>query len=190
MEILITGLIIFIAVHSVAIINDPWRRRVIERIGEPPWKALYSLIAIAGFVLIVRGYALAREHPLVLYEPPESLRHVVLVLMVPVFPMLFAAYLPGRIQDTLKHPMLAATKLWAFAHLLANGTYADVLLFGTFLVWAVADRISLKHRAEPFVPRLPRTRANDAIAVLLGLGVYVVFALWMHERLIGVSPFG
>jgi uncharacterized membrane protein len=190
MDILIAGLIIFVAVHSVAIFNDPWRRRMIERIGELPWKALYSLIAITGFVLIVWGYGLARQTPVMLYDPPMWLRHVTLVLMVPVFPLLLAAYLPGRIQTALKHPMLDATKLWAFAHLLSNGSYAAVLLFGSFLVWAVADRISLKHRSEPSVPQLPRSRANDAIAVVLGLAIYVVFALWLHERLIGVSPFG
>ncbi len=190
MNILIAGLIIFIAVHSVAIFNDPWRRRMIGRMGELPWKALYSLIAIAGFVLIVRGYGLAREAPVMLYEPPVWMHHVTIVLMVPVFPLLLAAYLPGRIQATLKHPMLDATKLWAFAHLLSNGSYADVLLFGSLLVWAVADRISLKHRSEPSVPRLPHTRANDVIAVLLGLAIYVVFALWLHQWLIGVSPFG
>jgi uncharacterized membrane protein len=190
MKILIIGLIIFIAVHSVAIFNDPWRRRMIARIGELPWKALYSVVAIIGFVLIVWGFGLARQSPVMLYEPPVWLRHVTLVLMVPVFPLLLAAYLPGRIQTTLKHPMLDATKLWAFAHLLANGSYADVALFGSFLVWAVADRISLKHRSEPSVPRLPRTRFNDVIAVLLGLALYVVFALWLHEWLFGVSPFG
>jgi uncharacterized membrane protein len=86
--------------------------------------------------------------------------------------------------------MLAATKLWAFAHLLVNGTLADVLLFGAFLVWAVADRISLKRRAEPWVPRLPRSSANDIIAVAGGLGLYVAFALWLHTLLIGVSPLG
>jgi uncharacterized membrane protein len=190
MTLLITGLIIFFAVHSVAIVADGWRQRMIGKIGEWPWKGLYSVVAAVGLVLIIWGYALARHTPVVLYVPPEWLRHVALILLVPVFPLLLSTYLPGRIQAAARHPMLAATKLWAFAHLLVNGTLADVLLFGTFLVWAVADRISLKRRAEPWVPRLPRSSANDVIAVVGGLGMYIAFTLWLHTLLIGVSPLG
>jgi uncharacterized membrane protein len=190
MDILIAGLVVFFAVHSIAIVADDWRRRMIVRLGEWPWKGLYSVIAVAGLLLIIWGYALARQEPVVLYTPPAWLRHVAAVLLVPVFPLLFATYLPGRIQSATKHPMLAATKLWALAHLLANGTLADVLLFGAFLAWAVADRISLKRRAGSWVPMLPRTAANDLIAVVGGLGVYVVFTLWLHAWLFGVSPLG
>jgi uncharacterized membrane protein len=187
---LIAGLIVFFAVHSVAIVADGWRQRMIVKFGKWPWKGLYSVIAAVGLVLIIHGYALARAAPVVLYVPPEWLRYVALILLVPVFPLLLAAYLPGRIQAATRHPMLAATKLWAFAHLLVNGTLADVLLFGAFLVWAGVDRISLKHRAEPWVPRLPHSAANDAIAVVGGLGIYVAFILWLHTLLIGVSPLG
>ncbi|MGD2055504.1 MAG: NnrU family protein [Gammaproteobacteria bacterium] len=187
---LITGLIIFLAIHSVAIVNDAWRRRMIERLGEWPWKALYSVIALAGFLLIIQGYGQARLDPVMLYTPPAWLRHAAMLLLIPVFPLLLAAYLPGRIRDATRHPMLAATKLWAFAHLLANGTLADIVLFGSFLAWAVADRISLKRRAEPSVPLLPHSVANDAIAVVAGLGLYVVFVLWLHIWLIGVAPLG
>jgi uncharacterized membrane protein len=190
MDILIAGLVVFFAVHSIAIVADGWRQRMIERMGEWSWKGLYSVIAAVGLVLIIWGYGLARQEPVVLYASPAWMRYVTAVLLIPVFPLLLATYLPGRIQSATKHPMLAATKLWAFAHLLANGTLADVLLFGAFLVWAVADRISLKRRAEPWVPRLPRTAANDVIAVVGGLGVYVAFTLWLHARLIGVSPLG
>jgi uncharacterized membrane protein len=190
MTLLIGGLIIFFAVHSIAIVADDWRRRVILKIGEWTWKGLYSVIAALGLALIIGGYALARATPLILYVPPEWLRYVALILLIPVFPLLLATYLPGRIQTATRHPMLAATKLWAFAHLLVNGSLADVLLFGAFLVWGVADRISLKHRAEPWVPRLPRSAANDVIAVVGGLGIYVVFTLWLHALLIGVSPLG
>jgi len=190
METLIAGLIIFFAIHSVAIVNDAWRRTVIDRLGEWPWKTLYSVIALAGLLLIVQGYGAARLDPLVLYTPPAWLRHVALLLLIPVFPLLLAAYLPGRIQQATRHPLLAATKLWAFAHLLANGTLADIVLFGSFLAWAVVDRISLKHRTGPPVPMLPRTAANDAIAVVAGLGLYIAFVLWLHMRLIGVSPLG
>jgi uncharacterized membrane protein len=107
---------------------------------------------------------------------------------VPVFPMLLATYLPGRIQSTLKHPMLAAVKLWAVAHLIANGTLPDIVLFGSLLVWAVADRISLKHRVQGPIPSAPPSSANDAIAVIGGLLLYVAFILGVHQWLIGVSP--
>ena len=190
MTLLIAGLIVFFAVHSVAIVADGWRQRMIGKIGECPWKGLYAVIAAVGLALIIWGYALARQTPVVLYVPPQWLRYVALILIVPVFPLLLSTYLPGRIQAATRHPMLAATKLWAFAHLLVNGTLADVLLFGAFLAWAVADRISLKYRAEPWVPRLPRSAANDAISMVGGLGIYVAFTLWLHTLLIGVSPLG
>jgi uncharacterized membrane protein len=108
-----------------------------------------------------------------------------MVLLVPVFPLLLATYLPGRIQAAARHPMLAATQLWAFAHLLANGTLADVLMFGTFLVWAVLDRISMTHRRQRPLPSLPPSRANDLVAVVGGLALYAAFVLWVHGWLIG-----
>lgn len=188
MAVLIAGLILFFGVHSVRIVANGWVERSIDRMGRAPWTALYSLVAIVGVVLIVYGYGLARQTPEVLYAPPVWLRHLSMLLLVPVFPLLFAAYLPGRIQTLARHPMLVATKLWAVAHLLANGTVADVLLFGGFLVWAVADRISLKHRSGAPVPALPRTAFNDVIAVVAGLALYVAFVLWLHAALIGVAP--
>lgn len=188
MSIFLLGLVIFFAVHSVSIVNAPWRDRQAAKLGEGPWQAAYSLVALIGFGLIVWGYGLARHDPVVLYWPPTGLRHLALLLLVPVFPLLLAAYLPGRIQTAVKHPMLAAIKLWAAAHLLANGTLADVLLFGTFLVWAVVDRISLKRRAPRAVPGAPPSKVNDLIAVVGGLALYIAFVLWLHLWLIGVSP--
>jgi uncharacterized membrane protein len=188
MGVLVVGLVVFFAVHSVAIVNEPWRDRVAARIGEGPWKGLYSLVSLVGLALIVWGFALARQQPIPLYTSPTWLRHITVLLMIPAFPLLLAAYLPGRIQAATKHPMLAAVKLWAFAHLLANGRVADVLLFGTFLAWAVADRISLKHRVQRPVPGLPPSRANDVIAIVGGLALYVAFVLWLHRWLFGVSP--
>ncbi len=151
---LISGLILFLGTHSIAIINEPWRNRTAKRIGEWPWKGLYGLISLIGLVLIVRGYGVARLDPTVLYMPPAWLRYVSFLLLLLVFPMLLAAYLPGRIQRTFGHPMLVAVKSWALAHLLVNGLLADVLLFGGFLVWAGADRLSLKYRAPREVPHL------------------------------------
>ena len=184
---LIAGLVIFFAVHSVSIFNESWRDRMVAQLGERTWQGLYSLLAIAGFVLMVRGYGIARLDPLVLYSPPLWLRHVAMLVLVPVFPLLLATYLPGRIQTATRHPMLIATKLWAFAHLLANGMLADVLLFGGFLAWAVADRISMKRRIQRPVPGVPPAKLNDIVAVLLGLVLYVVFVFWLHGWLIGVS---
>jgi uncharacterized membrane protein len=190
MSVLLAGLVVFFAVHSVSIVSDGWRNRMAGRLGEWTWKGLYSVVAVAGLALIVWGYGLARLEPVVLYTPPLWLRHLALLLLVPVFPLLLATYLPGRIQRAARHPMLAATKLWALAHLLANGTLADVLLFGTFLAWAVADRISLGHREDRPVPRAPATRLNDAVVVVGGLALYAGFVLDLHARLIGVSPAG
>jgi uncharacterized membrane protein len=116
------------------------------------------------------------------------MRHVAMLLMLPVFPLLFAAYLPGRLKRAAKHPMLLAVKFWALAHLLANGTLADVLLFGGFLVWAVADRISMKHRTQRPLPGAPPSAMNDAIAVVGGIVVYLLFVFWAHAWLIGVAP--
>lgn len=183
---LVIGLATFLGVHSIAIFAPAWRERMIARLGVPTWKMGYSLVSIAGFLLIIGGYAATRADPVVLYQPPVWLRHVAALLMLPAFPLLLAAYLPGRIKAAVKHPMLAAIKAWALAHLLVNGMLADVLLFGGFLAWAVIDRISAGKRPQP----APRTTApplrNDVIAVVGGLVLYVVFILWGHLRLIGV----
>ncbi len=191
MLVLVAGLIVFLGIHSVSIVAPQWRTATMGRLGEGPWKGIYSLAAGVGLALLIVGYGMARRESVVLYTPPAGLRHFALLVMVPVFPLLFAAYLPGRIRSAAKHPMLLAVKLWATAHLLANGTLADVLLFGAFLAWAVADRISVKRRsvAEGHEARVapPRTY-NDAIAVLAGLLVYVVFVWRAHRWLIGVSP--
>jgi uncharacterized membrane protein len=186
MLVLIAGLVVFLGAHSVAIVAPAWRARMIGRMGELPWMALYSMISVAGLVLIIQGYGLARTDPVHLYVPPLWLRHVALLLMIPVFPLLFAAYLPGRIRTALRHPMLVAVKLWAVSHLLANGTLADILLFGGFLVWAVVDRISVGRREPPPPPGLPPGALNDAIAVVGGLALYVAFILWLHAWLFGM----
>jgi uncharacterized membrane protein len=186
MTLLLIGLLLFLGVHSVSIVAPRWRDAMAGRIGEQPWKGVYTLIAVVGFVLIVKGYAAARLDPTVLYAPAPWLRHVAFALLLPVFPLLLATYLPGRIKRAAKHPTLLATKFWALAHLLANGMLADVVLFGAFLAWAVADRISLTRRPARAVPALPGSRANDAIVIVGGLALYAAFALWLHPLLIGV----
>lgn len=185
---LILGLVLFLGVHSVEIFSPGMRADAVARLGERPWKGLYTLLSIVGFLLIIWGYGVARQQPVVLYTPPVWMRHLSALVMLPVFTLLLAAYMPGRIKAALKHPMLAAVKLWALAHLLANGMLADVLLFGSFLAWAVADRISLKRRVARAIPSAPPSKVNDLIAVVGGLAIYVIFVLWLHVRLIGVSP--
>src|SRR5450631_3396331 len=189
MALLVMGLVIFLGIHSVAIFAPKLRARVCVRLGESLWKGIYAMVSLIGFVLIVYGFGLARQPPLVIYTPPHWMRYVTILFMLPVFPLLLAAYLPGRIKTAAKHPMLAAVKFWAFGHLLANGLLADVLLFGGFLGWAVVDRISLKRRTQT-IKTAPPGRFNDLIAVVLGLGLYALFIGWAHVRLFGVSPLG
>jgi len=190
MTLLVAGLILFLGVHSVSIAAPGWRDAMAARLGELPWKALYSLLSIAGLVLVVKGYAAARMEPAVLWIAPAWTRHLAALLMLPVFPLLLAAYLPGRIKSATRHPMLVAVKLWALAHLLANGMLADVVLFAAFLAWAVADRIALKRRTPRPVPALPVSKANDAVVIVAGLALYAAFALWLHPLLIGVAVAG
>ena len=189
MAIFLFGLVLFLGVHTIAMAAPQWRAAQVQRLGLRTWKGLYAVVSAIGFGLFIWGYGVARQAPVVLYTPPAALRHVALLLMLPVFPLLIAAYFPGRISAATKHPMLLATKLWATAHLLANGTLADVLLFGGFLVWAIADRISVKRRAgaKP-PPGAPPGPHNDAVALLVGLGLYALFIFWAHRWLIGVSP--
>ncbi len=140
---------------------------------------------------MVVGYGVARAtDPVLLYDPPVWLRHVSLLLMLPVFTLVLAAYLPGRIRQTLKHPMLIGVLLWALAHLLANGTLADLVMFGSFLIWALADLVSLARRAAPAVPGAPPGKWNDLIAILGGLVIYGVFIAFLHRWLMGVPPIG
>ena len=189
MILFIVGLVIFFGVHSISIVAPQFRDGVSRRWGDGAWKGLYSVVAAVGLALLIYGFGLARvEDPVVLYTPPVWTRHVTLLLMVPVMPLLFAAYLPGRIKAALKHPMLVAVKLWAFAHLLANGMLVDVLLFGSFLAWAVVDRISLKRRPPQTLRTAAPSRWNDVIAAILGLAMYVWLIAWLHVRIAGVSP--
>lgn len=190
MGLLALGLILFLGVHSVSIVAPGWRDAMAARLGELGWKRLYSVASIVGFVALVYGYGAARQDPVPVYVPPVGLRHLAALLMLPVFPLLLAAYLPGRIKAAARHPMLAAVQLWAVSHLLANGMLADVLLFGGFLAWAVADRVSVGRRPARPLPGAPPSRVNDAIAVIGGLALYALFVFWAHQRLFGAPPLG
>jgi uncharacterized membrane protein len=189
MSYLVAGLVLFFSIHSVAIVAPAWRDATAARLGDPAWKLIYSAISLVGFVMLVHGYGVARAAPTLLYTPPPSMRYLAALLMLPVFPLLLATYWPGRIKAAVKHPMLTATKAWALAHLLVNGTLADVLLFGGFLAWAVADRIAVGKRPVPRrIPGAPPKPWNDALAIGLGLALYAVFFAWAHQRLFGVAP--
>lgn len=192
MTLLVVGLVLFLGTHSVRIFADGFRSEQVARLGINGWKAIYSVVSIAGFVLLVYGYGLARESPTVVFVPPPWMRHVTALLTIPAFVLLAAAYVPGtRIKRAVGHPMVAGVKIWAFAHLLANGTLADVVLFGAFLAWAVFDYVAARRR-DRAVGRIYPTGpvARDVIAVAIGLAAYVVFAFWLHAWWIGVRPFG
>jgi uncharacterized membrane protein len=153
MTVLILGLLLFLGAHSVRIFADGWRARQVARLGEGKWKGVYSVVSAIGFVLIVWGYGLARADPVFLWSPPLWTRHVAGLLTVPAFILLAAAYVPGnRIKAKVGHPMVAGVKVWAFAHLLANGTLAAVVLFGAFLVWAVAEFASARGGGRHCLP--------------------------------------
>jgi uncharacterized membrane protein len=185
---LVAGILIFFGIHSVSMLALGWRNRMAERLGSRAWQGIYSVVSAVGLYLIIAGYGAARQVAEVLYVPPTWFRYVAALLMLPAFTLALSSVLPGRIQARAKHPLLAATKLWAVAHLLTNGSVADLLLFGSFLLWAIAVRISLKHRPARPIKTLPPSRANDAIAVVGGLALYALFILWLHARWLGVSP--
>jgi uncharacterized membrane protein len=184
---LLLGIALFFGMHSVSIVVSPLRDRMAAR-NDMGWKAFYAVVSLIGIVLIARGYGELRQTPTLLYATPYWLRHVSALLMLPVFAFFIAPYFPGRISRALKHPQLIAVKTWAVAHLMVNGTLADVLLFGSFLVWAVADRISMKNRAARPLPGAPESRTNDVIVIVLGLSLYVAFVFLLHEMLFGVRP--
>jgi uncharacterized membrane protein len=185
---LILGLVLFFGMHSVSIVALPLRDRLAAK-SELGWKALYAIVSLIGIVLVVRGYAELRLAPTVLYDSPVWLRHLAAVFLLPVFALFLAPYFPGRIASATRNPQLVATKLWAVAHLLVNGTVADVLLFGSFLVWAVADSISMKNRPARPVPGAPASAANDILLVVIGLALYAAMIFWLHEVAFGVRPF-
>jgi len=187
MVMLLSGLALFLGIHMTAVAGV--RDKGVAALGLNAWRGVYGLVAVIGLALIWLGYADARAAPTVLYTPPSFAPHLVLLLMVPVFPLVLAAYLPGRIQTMMKHPMLVATKLWALSHLIANGMLADVLLFGGILAWAVLVRISLKRRpSRGLMISAPASKFNDLIAAALGLVLYLAFVMMLHELLIGVPP--
>lgn len=199
---LIAGLVLFLGAHSVRIVAEEWRTATIARLGEKTWKGVYSLVSLAGFVLIVIGFGLARYAPVVLWpQPPVWLRHVAALLVLVSFVLVTAAYVPGNaIKARLRHPMVLGVKVWAFAHLMVNNTLADTVLFGAFLVWAVLDFRAARGRdraaagAGGSPSPLPSPQGGEGVktgvTVAVGVIAWAVFAFWAHRVLIGVSPLG
>jgi len=189
MALLILGLIVFIGTHAFTMARGP-REAAIARLGEGGYKGLYSLVSLAGLILIGVGYDRYRDAGYIpVWTPPAGLQHLSLLLMLLAFILFIAAYVPGNIKARAKHPMLAGLKIWALAHLLANGDLGSMLLFGSFLAWGVAARINVKHRSiasQHGVVAAPAGWRNDALAIVGGLAAYAAFAFWLHPWLIGV----
>jgi uncharacterized membrane protein len=192
MTLLIFGLVIFLGVHSARIFAEPQRTALLARLGEGGWKGLYSLLSLLGLVLIGWGFGVAQQQPQWLWTPPAWTRHLAGVLTLVSFVLLAAAYVPGNsIKARLKHPMLLGVKVWALAHLLANGKLADVLLFGSFLLWAVLCFRAARKRDRLAGQVYPAGRLGPTLLTMaVGLLAWAVFAFWAHGVLIGVRPFG
>lgn len=190
MATLIIGLLVFLGVHSSRLFAPDWRQEQIARRGEMTWKTVYSLMAIAGLILIIIGYGEARTEPVFLWNPPVWTQYLAMVLTVPVFVLVVAAYVPRNgFRARLGHPMLAGVKVWALAHLLSNGTLADLLLFGSFLAWSVACFAVFRRRDRATgVSRPAGTTRGNIITIVTGLLVWYGFVVYLHQWLIGVSP--
>jgi uncharacterized membrane protein len=191
LAVMILGLVLFFASH-IFTTKRKARAQAIARLGEGTYKILYALVSLAGLALIVWGFAHYRAAGMWnVWEPPTFLRHITVALMLPAVILVVASYIRGRIFVTLKHPMLAGIKLWAAAHLLANGDLGSIILFGSFLAWAVYDRISLKHRTDAGAPPIPVGGVtNDIIAVVAGVVAYLALAFAFHPVVIGVPVMG
>jgi len=189
--VMILGLVLFFGVHTLTTQRE-MRAQVIAASGEGGYKIGYTLVSLLGFVLIVWGFAHYRATGMwEIWTPPTALKHLAVALMLPAVILVVASYIRGRIYTRLKHPMLAGIKLWAAAHLLANGDLGSIILFGSFLGWAVFDRISLKHRADSGAPPIPvGGPSNDLIAVAVGLVAYLALGFAFHPVVVGVPVFG
>ncbi len=190
MLLLIIGLLLFLGIHSLVIIAPNFRAKYRQK-HLLMWKGAYGLLSLIGFALIVIGYGQARLSPTFLYFPPAWLRHVTFLLMIPVFILFFAPYFKGAISGLVRHPQLLSVQIWAMAHLLVNGTLADVCLFGGLLLWAIIDMVALNRLPTDNPPNKPlhikENAFNDVILLALGISFYVLFLLVLHSKLIGIA---
>jgi uncharacterized membrane protein len=191
LSIMIIGLVLFLGIHACVPLRKA-RAALIGRIGEAPYKGLFALVSIVGLVLVVYGFAAYRAEGLIpVWQPPSWARHVASALVWPAVILVTAAYIRGEIYKKLKHPMLAGVKLWAVAHLFANGDLGGIILFGSVLAWAVYDRITLKRRSDPGAPPIPAGGStNDVIAVVVGTAVYLLLGFFFHPYVVGLTVFG
>ena len=189
--VMILGLVLFLGIHVLTTLRD-MRAGLVKAMGEGAYKIVYSLVSAAGLALVVWGFADYRAAGMIpVWTPPTAFKHITVALMLPAVILVVASYIRGRIYTTLKHPMLAGVKLWAFAHLLANGDLGSIILFGSFLGWAVYDRISLKRRADAGAPPIPvGGPTNDLIAIAVGVIAYLALAFAFHPVVIGVPVMG
>ena len=192
MALLILGLVLFLGVHSVRVFAEGTRTRFIAQRGENAWKGLYSVLSIVGFVLLIWGYGLARQAPVVLWTPPTWARHLAALLTLPAFVLLVASYVPGNaIKARVHHPMVLGIKVWALAHLFVGRTLAAELVFAAFLVWAVLSFRAARARDRAAGRVYPPGRVvPTVVTVVVGVVAWAGFAMWGHAALIGVRPFG
>lgn len=189
MSFLLLGLLVFIGAHSLRIVAPAWREARVAAWGAGAWKAVISLVSIAGFLLLIWGYGQARQTPSLIWVPPVGLRHLASLLTLPAFILLAAAFVPGNhFKSFLGHPMVLSVKLWALAHLLVNGLLHQMLLFGTLLVWAILSFRAARRREPP--TRKPASLVRTFVAVIVGIAAWAGFAFFLHVRWIGVAPFG
>ncbi|MFK7995603.1 MAG: NnrU family protein [Granulosicoccus sp.] len=193
MLLLIVGLVIFLGVHSLRVLFPQWREDFILQRGGIAYKGLYTVLSLLGLALLIIGYGQTRLLPQSIWFPPAAMAHIAALLTLVAFVFLAAAYVPGnRIKAAVGHPMVLGVKVWAFAHLLANGRLGDMLLFGAFLIWAIVVYVRSRKmdRAQGIVRTSANSIARDSITLVVGIGAWLVFVMWAHVRLIGVSPFG
>ncbi|WP_291691301.1 NnrU family protein [Bradyrhizobium sp.] len=189
--VMILGLVLFLGVHAFTTQRNA-RARLIASMGESGYKISYTVVSLAGLVLIVWGFAHYHASEFwPVWTPPTFLKHINTALMLPAVILVVAAYIRGRIYTAVKHPMLAGVKLWAFGHLLANGDLGGIILFGSFLAWAVFDRISLKRRSDSGGPPIPVGGvSNDLIAIVVGIIAYLALAFAFHPIVLGIPVMG
>ena len=192
MTCLIIGLILFLGAHSIRMVADAWRTQAIASWGEKPFKGVYTLIALVGFYAMVTGYAEARLQTVALWTPPIATRHISVLLMLFASVLMAAAYVPrNHLKLRMGHPMVLSVKVWALAHLLANGNLADVVLFGSFLLWSVFNFKAARARDRAAAPVQTNAKTSATLLTLLiGVAMWALFAFYLHAQLVGVSPLG
>jgi uncharacterized membrane protein len=192
MILFVVGLVVFLGIHSIRIVAEPMRTLLVDRLGVGGWKSLYSVISIASFGALVFGYAAVRHTPTFVWSPPRGMAHAAALLTLIAFVLLAASYVPkNQIKARLHHPMTLSVKVWAFAHLLANGSLEAIVLFGSFLVWAILTFRAARIRDRVAGTVYPAgTTATTIVTVVIGAIAWAAFAFWGHALVIGVSPFG